>query len=141
MAFWLCKQEPGCYSFQDLVADNGTSWDGVANALARKHLRSMCPGDQVFYYHTGKEKAVVGIMEVVSEPQNDPKGDDKGAVAVQMKPVRALTSAVTLAQIKAEKALLDWDLVRISRLSVVPVSKSQWERVLKLAKAGERGQI
>jgi len=133
MAHWLCKQEPGCYSFDDLVRDGGTVWDGVSNALARKHLWQMKTGDRVFFYHTGKEKAVVGEMVVASEPQADPNSDDEAAVAVEMKPVRKLPRPVSLAEIKADKTLASWDLVRISRLSVVPVSAAQWKRVEKIA--------
>lgn len=133
MALWLCKQEPSCYSFDDLVRDGETVWDGVSNALARKHLRQMKPGDRVFFYHTGKEKAVVGEMVVTSEPRPDPKSDDEAAVAVDMKPVRKLPRPVSLAEIKADKLLTTWDLVRLSRSSVVPVTDAQWQRVESLA--------
>ena len=129
MALWLCKQEPDCYSFDDLVRDGGTVWDGVSNALARKHLRQMKPGDRVLFYHTGKEKAVVGEMVVAGEPRPDPKADDEAAVAVDMKPVRKLARPVPLAEIKADKLLAAWDLVRLPRLSVVPVTEAQWKRV------------
>ena len=129
MALWLCKVEPDCYSYDDLVRDGSTSWDGVANPLAKKYLREMKPGDRVFFYHTGKEKAVVGEMVVAGEPTTD---DDK-AVAVEMKPVRKLATAVTLGQIKADDALADWDLVRLPRLSVMPVTAAQWKRVEELA--------
>ena len=132
MALWLCKQEPGCYSFDDLVRDGRTVWDGVNNALARKHLRQMRPGDRVLFYHTGKEKAIVGEMVVAGEPRPDPNGDE-AAVAVEMKPVRKLARPIALAEIKADKALANWDLVRLSRLSVVPVTESQWKRVEALA--------
>jgi predicted RNA-binding protein with PUA-like domain len=133
VALWLCKIEPDCYSFDALVRDGETLWDGVANALARKHLRQMKPGDRVLYYHTGKEKAVVGEMVVAGEPQPDPKVDDEAAVAVAMRPVRKFSRPVSLAEIKADKSLATWDLVRMSRLSVVPVSEAQWKRVEKLA--------
>lgn len=133
MALWLCKQEPSCYSFDDLVREGETVWDGGSNALARKHLRQMKPGDRVFFYHTGKEKAVVGEMVVTSEPRPDPKSDDEAAVAVDMKPVRKLPRPVSLAEIKADKLLTTWDLVRLSRSSVVPVTDAQWQRVESLA--------
>jgi predicted RNA-binding protein with PUA-like domain len=133
MALWLCKQEPSCYSFDDLTRDGMTLWDGVANALARKHLRQMKPGDRVFFYHTGKEKSVVGEMVVASEPRPDPKADDKAAVAVEMRAVRRLPRAVTLTEIKADKSLATWDLVRFTRLSVMPVTDAQWQRVEALA--------
>ena len=133
MALWLCKIEPSCYSYDDLARDGTTLWDGVNNALARKHLRQMKPGERVFLYHTGKEKAVVGEMAVAGEPQRDPKSDDEAAVAVEMKAVRKLARPVTLAEIKADKQLATWDLVRMSRLSVVPVTAGQWKRVEAMA--------
>jgi predicted RNA-binding protein with PUA-like domain len=139
MALWLCKQEPSCYSFDDLVRDGGTVWEGVSNALARKHLRQMKPGDRVFFYHTGKEKAVVGEMVVASEPRQDPKSDDEAAVAVDMKPVRKLARPVSLTEMKADKTLATWDLVRISRLSVVPVTQAQWRQVESLAAGKLKG--
>ena len=132
MALWLCKIEPDCYSFDALVRDGETLWDGVSNALARKRLRQMKPGDRVLYYHTGKEKAVVGEMVVAGEPQPDPKSDDEAAVAVAMRPVRKFSRPVSLADIKADKLLAGWDLVRMPRLSVVPVTESQWKRVEKM---------
>lgn|SRR5262245_51912626 len=138
MALWLCKQEPSCYSYDDLERDGSTIWDGVSNALARKHLRQMKPGDRVLFYHTGKEKAVVGEMVVTSEPRPDPKSDDEHSVVVEFKAVRRLPAAVTLAQIKADKLLAKWDLVRISRLSVVPVSEAQWRRVGEIAAGKDR---
>src|SRR5262245_27829818 len=138
MALWLCKQEPSSYSYDDLERDGSTIWDGVSNALARKHLRQMKPGDHVYFYHTGKEKAVVGEMVVASEPRPDSKADDENAVVVEMKPVRRLPAAVTLAEIKADKLLANWDLVRISRLSVVPVTEAQWRRVAEMAAGKHR---
>ena len=133
MALWLCKQEPDCYSYDDLARDGTTLWDGISNALARKHLRLMKPGDRVFFYHTGKVKAIVGEMVVASEPRPDPKADDDAAVAVEMKAVRKLLRPVRLAEIKADRLLAGWDLVRLSRLSVVPVTDGQWKRVETLA--------
>jgi predicted RNA-binding protein with PUA-like domain len=133
MAFWLCKQEPSSYSYDDLARDGATVWDGVSNPLARKHLRQMKPGDRVFYYHTGKEKAVVGEMVVSGEPGPDPKSNDEAAVVVPMRPVRKFAVPVPPAAIRAEPQLADWDLVRITRLSVVPVTDAQWRTVEKLA--------
>jgi predicted RNA-binding protein with PUA-like domain len=138
MALWLCKQEPTSYSYDDLARDGSTLWDGVSNALARRYLRQMKPGDRVFFYHTGNEKAIVGEMVVASEPRDDPHGKDDGAVVVEFRPVRKFPSAVTLADIKAQKALASWDLVRQSRLSVVPVTESQWKRVEMLAGQAEK---
>lgn len=132
MARWLCKQEPDCYSLKDLERDGTTLWDGVANPLARINMRKMKPGDRVFYYHTGKEKAVVGEMEVDSEPIAP--ADDEKAVVVKMKYVGALANPVTLAEIKADETLAEWDLVRLSRLSVVSVTEAQWKRVVQLSK-------
>jgi predicted RNA-binding protein with PUA-like domain len=135
MALWLCKVEPDCFSYDDLVRDGHTLWDGISNALARKHLRQMKPGDRVLFYHTGKEKAVVGEMVVAKDPQPDPKSDDEAAVAVEMKPVRKLARPVPLSEIKADKGLANWDLVRLSRLSVMPVTDAQWKRIQKLSEA------
>ena len=129
MALWLCKMEPGCYSFDDLMRDGSTRWDGVSNPLARKHLRSMKTGDRVFFYHTGKEKSVVGEMVVAGEPRAVPTKDDNSAVAVEMRVVKKLANPVSLATIKADKSLAGWDLVRNSRLSVVPMTEAQWKRV------------
>jgi predicted RNA-binding protein with PUA-like domain len=133
MALWLFKQEPDCYSLADLERDGKTVWDGVSNALARKHLRSAKPGDRVLFYHTGKEKAVVGEMKVVTGPATVPNSDDPNAVVVKVKFVRRLTRPVTLDEIKADTSLVKWDLVRLPRLSVVPVSEDQWRRIEELA--------
>jgi predicted RNA-binding protein with PUA-like domain len=132
MALWLCKQEPETYSYDDLARDGKTTWDGVANPLARKHLWAMQVGDRVLYYHTGKEKAIVGEMVVASAPTKDPKSDDTKAVVVDMKPVRKFATIVTLAQIKKDARLAQWDLVRLPRLSVIPVTDEQWHRVFEL---------
>ena len=131
MALWLCKQEPSCYSYDDLEHDGTTTWDGVSNPLARKHLRQMKKGDRVFFYHTGREKSVVGEMVVASEPQADP--EDEAAVVVRVKAVRRLANPVSLSSIKADKLLAKWDLVRLPRLSVVPVSEAQWKRVEEIS--------
>lgn len=135
MALWLFKEEPDHYSFQDLLRDKRTVWSGVTNALARQHLRQVRRGDRVLYYHTGKEKAVVGEMRVVGGPRPDPDSDDPKAVVVEVAPVRAFVRAVPLAAIKAEEQLADWELVRLPRLSVMPVSEAQWRRVEELGKA------
>ncbi|HXD88340.1 MAG TPA: EVE domain-containing protein [Urbifossiella sp.] len=129
MALWLFKQEPSCYSWSDLHRDGSTNWDGVANAVAQKHLRSVKKGDRVFFYHTGKEKAIVGIMQVSSDPTADP-GDPAGKqVAVAMKPLKELKHPVPLAAIKADPAFASWELVRISRLSVMPVPEAIWKKI------------
>jgi predicted RNA-binding protein with PUA-like domain len=134
MARWLFKVEPDCYSFADLERDRSTLWDGVSNALARKHLQQVQPGDRIWFYHTGDEKAVVGLMEAVTGPQPDPNGDDVKAVVVEVKPVKRLKNPVPLARIKEDALLADWELVRLPRLSVMPVSDAQWRRVEELAK-------
>lgn len=130
MARWLFKIEPDCYSFADLERDGETVWDGVANALAKKHLKAAQVGDQVFYYHTGKEKAIVGVATVSEAPTET----DEGAVTLTVKPVRLLANPVSLATIKAEKAFAQWALVRQGRLSVMPVSDAIWKRIEELAK-------
>ncbi len=134
MARWLFKSEPGCYSFADLQRDGSTLWDGVSNALARKHLRAVRPGDEILFYHTGDEKAVVGVMKASNEPEPDPSADDQNAVAIEVKMVRPLPNPVTLSRIKADSKLASWDLVRNSRLSVMPVTDAQWQRIEALAR-------
>jgi predicted RNA-binding protein with PUA-like domain len=137
MPLWLCKQEPDQYSYDDLVRDGRTVWDGVGNALARKHLRQMQPGDRVLFYATGKVKAVVGEMRVVEGAKPDPKDDDPNAVVIVVEPVRAFATPVPLAQIKDDASLAEWELVRMPRLSVMPVSRAQWRRVEELGRAGQ----
>ena len=134
MAHWLFKQEPSCYSFENLLADGLTTWDGVANALAQKHLKNAKKGDRVFFYHTGKDKAVIGIMELASDPTPDP-ADEKLAVVI-VKPVKKLKNPVTLAAIKADDAFASWELVRMSRLSVMPVSDAIWKKILAMSEEG-----
>lgn len=130
MAYWLMKSEPGTYSWDRLVGDGGTEWDGVRNPAARLHLRAMKAGDQAFFYHSGQERAVVGLMRVAREAQPDPKDGDWVSVAVE--PVRAL-GPVTLKAIKADPRLARMELIRQSRLSVAPVRDEEWTAVLALA--------
>ncbi len=132
MANWLFKEEPGTYSFADLQRDGSTAWTGVTNALAQKHLRAVKTGDRVFFYHTGDEKAVVGVMEVTADPTPDPADETGKRVAVTVEPVRALNAPVTLAAIKADKAFALWELVRQSRLSVMPVPDDLWAKVERM---------
>jgi predicted RNA-binding protein with PUA-like domain len=134
MARWLFKEEPTHYNFADLQRDGRTLWDGVTNALARKHLRQIQPGDLVLYYHTGDEKAIVGVMEAVSGPQPDPNDEDPKAVVIEVQPLKRLKNPVSLAVIKADPFFAGWELVRMSRLSVMPVSDEQWKRIEDLAK-------
>jgi predicted RNA-binding protein with PUA-like domain len=136
MALWLFKEEPEHYSYADLARDGRAVWDGVDNALARKHLRQVKAGDRVLYYHTGKEKAVVGEMRVIEGPRPDPESDDPKAVVVTVAAARKLQKPVTLAQIKDEAELADWELVRLPRLSVMPVTEAQWRRVEELGGGG-----
>ena len=132
MALWLFKQEPGCYSFADLQKDGSTTWDGVANSTAQKHLRSVKKGDRVLFYHTGDDKAVVGVMQVTADPTPDPADESGKLVMVTVKPVKPvkqLKNPVTLAAIKADPSFASWELVRISRLSVMPVSEEIWKKI------------
>jgi predicted RNA-binding protein with PUA-like domain len=130
MAYWLMKSEPSSYSWDDLVRDGGTEWDGVRNNAARLHLRAMKAGDEAFFYHSMSDKAVVGIMRIVREGQADPKDADWTSVRVE--PVRPI-DPVTLAEIKAEPQLAKMELIRQSRLSVAPVRDQEWARVLALS--------
>ena len=132
MALWLFKEEPESYSFADLQRDGSTTWSGVTNALAQKHLRAIRKGDRVLFYHTGKEKAVVGVMEAAADPAPDPADPAGKRVVVTVKPVRKLKSPVTLAAIKADKAFAAWELVRVARLSVMPVPEELWKKVEKM---------
>ena len=135
MAFWLLKTEPGTYSWDDLVREKKTTWDGISNPTALIHLRSMKKGDLALLYHTGGEKAVVGVAEIASAPRPDPKSDNEKAVVVDIKPKKKLPNPVTLSDIKADPAFGGWDLLRIGRLSVVPVPAAMWKRIESLAKA------
>ena len=132
MAYWLMKSEPGSYSWNDLVRDGGTMWDGVRNNAARLHLRAMKPGDQAFFYHSMEERSVVGIMEIAGTGQ--PDGEDGSWVKVPVEPVKQLARPVTLAQIKAEPRLSKIELIRQSRLSVAPVRDEEWRLILEMSK-------
>ncbi len=136
MAFWLFKEEPTHYSFGQLQREGQTVWNGVRNALARQHLRQMRKGDRAFYYHTGKEKAIVGEIRVVSDPWTVPEAEDPKEVLVEVEAVRLLPHVVSLARIKDDPLLADWDLVRLPRLSVMPVTEEQWRRVEELSEQG-----
>jgi predicted RNA-binding protein with PUA-like domain len=130
MAYWLFKQEPDDYSYSDLERDGVATWDGVTNNAAQKNLRAVSPGDKVFFYHTGDEKAIVGTMTVSVGPA---RVDEKNVV-VQVKPLKRLKTPVTLAAIKADVEFAAWELVRISRLSVMPVTPEIWNKILEMAK-------
>lgn len=131
MACWLMKSEPHVYSWADLVRDRSTDWDGVRNNAARLHLRAMKPGDEAFFYHSGEERAVIGIMRIAGPGK--PDGEDGAWVKVPVEPVRALPRPVTLKEIKAEPALARMELIRQSRLSVSPVRDEEWALVLAMA--------
>ncbi|MBL8986566.1 MAG: EVE domain-containing protein [Gemmatimonadetes bacterium] len=127
---WLLKTEPSTYSYDHLERDKRSVWDGVSNPVALKHLRSMAAGDECLIYHTGDEKRVVGIAKVVSAAYPDPKQKDPRLVVVDLAPGRRLTRPVTLAEIKADDQFAGWELVRVPRLSVMPVPDAHWKRIL-----------
>jgi len=129
--YWLVKQEPTSYSFDTLEKEGKTVWDGVHNNLALKHINDMKKGDQAFFYHSGDQKQVVGILEIISNPYPNPKEKDKRFVVVDVKYKKRLKRPVTLAEIKKEKKFKSWELLRISRLSVMPVPKEIWDEILE----------
>jgi predicted RNA-binding protein with PUA-like domain len=134
MAFWLLKTEPESYSFADLERDGAAVWDGVTNALALRHMRDVRAGDRAFVYHTGKEKAIVGVARVASDAYPDPRRDDPKIVAFDLEPEAGLARPVSLAEIKADPAFADFTLVRLPRLSVMPVPAPLWKRLLAMGK-------
>ena len=130
---FLFKEEPTHYSYDDFARDGKTSWTGVKNPLAQKHLRSVKKGDRIFYYHTGDEKSVVGIAKAAGDAYPDPKDPAGKLYAVDVVPVKKLARPVTLAEIKAKAAFREFPLVRISRLSVMPVSDGEWAGIEKMS--------
>jgi predicted RNA-binding protein with PUA-like domain len=134
--YWIVKTEPSAYSYADLARHGTAVWDGVRNNLALKYLRQMRPHDRVLVYHSGDEKAVVGVAEVTSEPYPDPKSRDPRLAVVDLKAVRRLPRPVPLAAIKATPAFADLGLVRMGRLSVMPVSADRFRRLLAMGGAG-----
>ena len=134
MAKWLMKSEPGSYGWNDLVRDGGTEWDGVRNPAARLHLRAMKAGDEAFFYHSGDERAVIGMMRIVREARPDPK--DGNWVAVAVEPLRALPHPVSLKSIRGDGRLAALEMLRLSRLSVSPVPDEEWAAILDLAEKG-----
>jgi predicted RNA-binding protein with PUA-like domain len=133
MAGWLLKTEPSVYSYDDLERDQKTVWDGVSNNLALKHIRQVQKGDLALVYHTGEEKAIVGIAEVASAAYPDPKQNDSKLVVFELKPKHRLARAISLAEVKANEKLKDFELVRMARLSVMPVSEIVWKTLMKMA--------
>ncbi len=131
--YWLLKTEPSDYSYANLNRDGRTVWDGVSNNLALKHLRNIKAGDWAFLYHTGKERALVGIAEVISDPYPDPKKNDPKLAVVEVKAREQLPQSVSLAEVKADSKFSDFPLVRLPRLSIMPVTPPQWNRLLAMA--------
>jgi predicted RNA-binding protein with PUA-like domain len=133
VSYWILKTEPSTYSFADLVRARTTVWDGVKNPLALKHLRAMAPGDEVLIYHTGSEKAAVGLARVTKRAYPDPRKRDPKLVVVELRAGTSLAAPVPLAAIRADPVFRDLALVRMPRLSVVPATPAQWKRLLHLA--------
>jgi len=133
---WLFKEEPTHYSYDDLAKDRKTSWSGVKNPLAQKHLRSVRKGDRVFYYHTGDEKAIVGVMKATGDAYPDPADRSGKLYAVDVAPVQKLERPVTLAEVKADRRFAEFPLTRISRLSVMPVTDAEWSAIEGLSRKG-----
>jgi predicted RNA-binding protein with PUA-like domain len=131
---WLFKEEPSSYNFEELTKDGRTVWAGVRNPLAQKHLRNVKKGDRIFYYHTGNEKAVVGIARAAGDAYPDPSDKTGKAVVVDVVPERALARPVTLAEVKASKAFASSPLTRLPRLSVMPVTDAEWKEIERLSK-------
>jgi predicted RNA-binding protein with PUA-like domain len=133
MAQWLVKEEPEHYGYGQLERDRKTVWAGVRNPLAQKHLRTIRKGDRIFYYHTGKEKAVVAIAKALSDAYPDPADPSGKLHVVDIAPEKKLSRPVTLAAIKADRAFASFALVRMSRLSVMPVSDGEWARIVDMS--------
>lgn len=139
VSHWLVKQEPSAYSYDDLEQDGETEWNGVHNALALRHLRSMRVGDLALFYHSGNERACVGLLRVVRGPEPDPN-DARGSWIVRVRAVRRLLHPVPLGEIRTDPVFSRFALVRISRLSVMPVSEGEWARLMALAGEGSRAR-
>lgn len=133
MAYWLLKTEPSVYSYSDLERDKKTIWDGVTNPYAIRNIRAAKKSDLAFIYHTGEEKQVIGIAEIISEPDNDPESDDPRLWVFEVKPKRKLKKPVTLAQVKQDKRFRNSTLVRNPRLSVQPMPENLWNAILELS--------
>ena len=133
--YWILKTDADTYPFEQLERERRAVWDGVSNALALKHIRSMAKGDRAFIYHSGDEKALVGLARIVSDPHPDPKAGDPKLTVVDIEAGDRLPRPVTLAAVKADPAFADLGLVRMSRLSVIPVPPEQWSRLLGMAGA------
>jgi predicted RNA-binding protein with PUA-like domain len=134
MNYWLVKQEPESYSFADFQKDGKTDWTGVRNFTARNNLKEMKAGDKVFYYHSGDERAVVGYAKVTKTAFPDPTADEGSWVAVELEAGKPVKKPVTLAEIKANPKLAEMKLVKLSRLSVSPVTKEEWDEIVEMSK-------
>lgn len=132
-AFWLVKSEPNAFSWDQQVSNRIEAWTGVRNHMAKKNLKAMCKGDLAFFYHSNIGKQIVGIVEVARQAYPDPTADKGDWICVDMKAVRPLPRPVTLVEIKADPSLADMALVRMSRLSVMPVSKVHWDHICRMA--------
>jgi predicted RNA-binding protein with PUA-like domain len=136
--YWLAKQEPSGprgYNFSTFQKEKTTVWDGVHNNLALKHMRSMKKGDQIMYYHTGDERQAVGIMSVISNPYPNPEEYNERFVVVKVKFKKKFRKPVSLEQMKKEESFKNWELLRIARLSVMPVPKSIWDKIVKMSQS------
>ena len=136
MAFWILKTDADVYPFDQLERERRAVWDGVTNALALKHIRSMAPGDAALIYHSNVGKEIVGLARITSAPYPDPRGKDPKLVVVDLEADRRLSKPVALAAVKADPAFSDLGLVRMSRLSVIPVPAEQWEKLLQMGGLG-----
>lgn len=138
MAYWLLKADPDDYGYEQLHKDRKTTWDGVRNNLALKHLRQMKKGDLALVYHSGKEKAVVGLATIASDPHPDPEKNDERLVVVDLEAKKRFKTTIPLGDIKADPRFADFALVRMARLSVMPVPAPLWKRLLSMA--GEKSR-
>jgi predicted RNA-binding protein with PUA-like domain len=132
MAYWLFKSDPETYGYDDLEQDKQTVWDGVSNPVALRNLRNTKKGDKVLIYHTGDEKAIIGLAEIVREAYPDPKQKNEKLSVVEIKAVKRFKKHPTLAEVKARKEFSDFALTRLPRLSVMPVNDAQWKLLMKL---------
>lgn len=134
MNYWLLKQEPTVYNFDKMEKEKKTVWDGVKNNLALKHMRNMKKGDKAIFYHTGDEKQAVGIVDIITNPYPNPKESDKRFIVFDVLVSSRLVRPVTLGEIKNDSKFKDWELVKNSRLSAMPVPKALWDEIMKKSK-------
>ncbi len=141
MLYWLLKSEPDAYSFDRLCADGFTRWDGISNNLALKYLRQMKAGDLAFIYHSGTARSIVGVAEITSAPYPDPALAEPKYVVVDVKPIYPLPRPIPLAEIRSRKEFSSLELLKIPRLSVMPVSESHWTKIISLSKSRPKGDL